>query len=818
MGCKQVFTMLYEAAPLDDPTRFKESALFRTCREMGIIPESESDLKKSVHHISPSEATPTAVTASSVSVSGNESTPNSLSLTLKVHGMWCPACAWLIQESLVKSPGVVNATCSFSTDRMRCHYNPVQTSPGKISGTIAKLGYRSTAPDEKIQAKEKRAEFVRLVVSAFLTMNIMMLSFALYAGFFSVLSQNAISKLSWPLGIMATVVLFYGGRNIFRKAWGGFASAKYSMETLIACGSLAAYAYSTVNLLSGSIHLYYDTASMLVTLVLFGKVLEGSAKGKVQEDLESLFSLTPTKVRFCSQSFPDGRYIAADHLQKGDLFRVEEGEIVPADGMVLEGSSVLDESSLTGEAQPVKKNPFDRVKSGTKILRGAIKIRAEEVGDDSILGQMLRIMERALNQKTPQEGKTDRMLQWFVPLILILASITGLVCFFFGLSLGDSIIRGITVTVISCPCALGIAIPLARVAGISGAGKKGILVRDFSSFEKSEHLTAFVFDKTGTVTHGTWLLLDIIPCEGFSKEQALAFALALETESDHYIAKEIEKHAKEKHIRPAQIEQIVFHKNGISGRIGNDEVKIGSRDFLQQEIEASGALSPDSYFQSDTLASTVYLGFGGKLRAVFVFGDTIKEGSRPSIEWLHSRGFALSLVSGDGEETTTHVGRELKVESAYGGMLPKDKAAFIEGLQKKGLSVAMVGDGINDAPALVQSDLAIAVDSEGSLGKEMADITLMRGDPWQVLHFLALAHEVNKKVKQNFFAAFFYNIICIPIAMSGLLTPLVAVCAMLMSSLSVIGNTLLLTRKIRGPYSLSITDSFNNKVDSHKDH
>lgn len=458
------------------------------------------------------------------------------------------------------------------------------------------------------------------------------------------------------------------------------------------------------------------------------------------------------------------------------------------------------------------------MKSGTKILRGTFEIKAEGVGKDSILGQMLWIMERALNQKTPQEGKPDRMLQWFVPLILILSAVTGLVCFLFGLSLEDSIIRGITVTVISCPCALGIAIPLARVAGISGAGKKGILVRDFSSFEQSENLTAFVFDKTGTITQGQWLLLNIIPCEDFSEQQALAFALALEADSDHYIAKEIKKQATEKNVHPAQIERIVFHKNGISGRIGKDEVKIGSRDFLQQEIAASGALSSDSYPQFNTLASTVYLGFGGRLCAVFVFGDKVKEGSRPTVEKLRSKGFALSLVSGDGDKTTKHVGHKLRIESAYGEMLPKDKAAFVERLQKKGHRVAMIGDGINDAPALVQSDLSIAVYSGSNLGKEMADITLMRGDPRQVLYFLALAQEVNKKVKQNFFAAFFYNIICIPIAMSGLLTPLVAVCAMLMSSLSVIGNTLLLTRKTRKSYDLSIADSFNNKVDSNKDH
>jgi heavy metal translocating P-type ATPase len=811
--------MLYEAAPQDDPDRFRESELFKTCTEMGIIPQSESDLERNTYRTPSSEPPAASVAASGTLDHAGESTQNnSLSVTMKIHGMWCPACAWLIEESLRKSPGVLNVTCSFSTDWMRCHYDPVQTSPAEIAGMTARLGYQATALDEKIQAKEKSAEFVRLAVSAFLTMNIMMLSFALYSGFFSALSQNAISKLSWPSGIMASVVLFYGGRNIFRKAWTGFVSAKYSMETLIGCGSLAAYSYSTINLLSGSIHLYYDTAAMLVTLVLFGKILEGSAKGRVQEDLDSLFSLAPNKVRICTQSFPHGHYVAAAHLKKGDQCRVEEGEIVPADGLILEGSGIFDESSLTGEAQPVKKGPLDRIESGSRVLTGSILFRAERVGEDSTLGQMLQIMETALGQKTPQEGITDRILQWFVPSILILASITGLLCLLLGSSLEESIIRGITVTVISCPCALGIAIPLARVAGISGAGKKGILVRNFAAFEKSENVTAFVFDKTGTLTHGQWQLLDVIPCEGFSEEQVLSFALALEADSDHYIARVIEQRAAEAHIRPAQIEGIAFHKNGITGQIGENEVKIGSRDFLEHEIDASedNSLNRNSY--PDTLASLVYMGFGGKLCALFVFGDTVKEASTPTIGRLHSKGFATSLVSGDGDRITKHVGRLLKMENAHGDMLPKDKAAFVEQLQKEGQRIAMVGDGINDAPALVQSDLAITVPSGNNLGREMADITLMRGDPWQVLYFLALAQEVNRKVKQNFLAAFLYNTFCIPIAISGLLTPLVAVCAMLMSSLSVIGNTLLLAQKIRSPNALSIADSFNDKPGANKHH
>jgi heavy metal translocating P-type ATPase len=796
MGCRQVFNMLLEASDTKDPDSFRETEIFRKCQEIGIIPRSEADLEKM-------NQTPQHSASSRPAYKNQKYTENheaisekeSLSVNFRIYDMWCPACAWVIEETAKKDPGVVDVSCSFSTDRMRCDYNPVLTSPDQIIRRIESLGYKAFTPGQDAKAGEKTKEFIRFAISAFLTMNVMMLSFSIYSGFFKELSRDTIYKLSWPMLFMAGIVLFYGGRNIYRRALVGITSVGFSMDTLITAGSFTAFIYSTVNLLSGSIHLYYDTSSMLITLVLLGKTLERKAKDEVQEDLENLFSLLPTKVRLCSEGFPNGRYTTAEQLRKGDIFRVEMSEVIPADGVIVEGTGFLDESSLTGEPLPTEKKPGDRIRSGTRVTQGVLKIKALGVGEESTLGQMIQLMEKALREKTPFEGKTEHILQWFVPLILFLALSTGIVCILIGLSFEDAMIRAVTVMVISCPCTLGIAIPMARVAGISLAGRRGVLVRDFSSFERMERVDTFVLDKTGTVTKGEWSLLEIKIMGHLSKERVLALSLSLEKASDHYIAAGINNWARDHGIKSEKIEEIRVFDNGISGYVGAEEVKIGSSVFLKNELEKLDPIYRRDMDEYGPEKSSVYMSFGGILCAIFIFGDQIREGSSRTVQKLNTMGHRIVLISGDGKDTTKAIGRKIGVLECHGERLPHDKAAFIRRLQEEGHRVAMIGDGINDAPALIQSDLAIAVHAGSHLGKEAADMTLMRGDPEQVLDFLVLAKRVNKKVYQNLACSFFYNVISIPVAMSGLLTPLVAVSAMLMSSLSVIGNTLLLVKK-----------------------
>jgi heavy metal translocating P-type ATPase len=796
IGCRQVFIMLMEAADSPEPVQFKETELFKKCREMGIIPESESDLKA---RISKDAAKPLFFSLQPdnepSSERDNQGAAERLTIYLKVNDMWCPACAWVIEAALKKHSGVVQSSCNFSTDRVSCEYNPIQTSPDEIIRTIGRLGYRAAIPEEDAKAIETKKDFVRFAVSAFLTANVMMLSFALYSGFFTELTTDAVYKISVPIFVLAGVVLFYGGFKIYPKAWAGLKSAAFGMETLITLGAFSAFFYSTFNLFSGSIHLYFDTSAMLITLTLLGKAIERKAKDSVQEDLGNFFSLRPTKVKIISDKFPEGRYVSAKALRKKDVFMVQEGEIVPADGRILEGSGAMDESSLTGEALPVQIKAGGRIKSGSRLIQGTVKVKAEGVGNESTLGQMISIMERALGKKLPLEGKTDRILRLFVPLILLLSAASGFVCMVSGLSLENAFIRSVTVMVIACPCALGIAIPMARVAGISLAGNKGILVRDFTAFEQAQTINAVVFDKTGTITQGNWTLLDVSVKEPFLKEQIFSLAAALEKHSDHYIALEILRHAKRAAPLETSLESVSCHQNGVSGNFNKEiEIRIGSKDFVENNLEAP--LRVLNAGQKDgVLQSKVYMSYGNQLCAEFTFGDTLKDTAINTVEILQAKGYDLALVSGDGDQTTRAIGNVLSIRDVHGSRTPLDKAVFVQNLQGNGKKVAMVGDGINDAPALVQADLAMAVFSGSHLGKEVADITLMQGNPGQILEFFSMAKMVNQKIYQNLAFSFLYNVISIPIAMSGLLTPIIAVSAMLLSSLSVTGNTLLLKRK-----------------------
>lgn len=795
MGCKQVFRMLMEATDSPDPSTFRETDLFKRCQEAGVIPRNEDDLSRLTGSGRKSDSGNGRIEpGDAVDEFPIENKPaNTLPLNLTIKDMWCSACAWVIDETLLKTPGVDRVTCNFSTDRLNCSYNPLTTSPEKIITAIQRLGYRATTPEESSIAIDKRKETIRFAVSTFLTMNIMMLSAALYFGFFTELTEDAIWKISWPIFIMTTVIMVYGGSNIYKRSLAGFVSAAGSMETLIAVGAGSAYLFSVYNLFKGSIHLYFDTAAMLITLVLLGKIIERTAKDSVQEDLESFFSLSPTKVKLCSAEYPTGRYVSADGLRVEDIFLVEEDDIVPADGLVTEGTGAMDESSLTGEALPVIKKPGDRIKSGTRLQKGRLRVKAEAVGENSTLGQMIRIMENALNQKTRLEGTTDRLLRWFVPAILMLGIATVAVLLSMGFSTESALIRAVTVIVISCPCALGVAIPLARVAGISLAGRIGILVRSFSAFEQITGIDTIVFDKTGTITHGQWRLQRIITLSDVDENKALAFAAGLEMVSDHFIAAEIRNQAASRQIRPVQMHRIKTHDSGISGLFEGRQFRIGSHRFAA-DADPGNRIDRDAIAREYPGASTVTLSIDGVPAAVFVFADTLKKDARQTVAELIKKGYAVALISGDGQHSTRYVARAAGIQENHGQQSPRAKAGIVEQMQQDGRQVAMVGDGVNDAPALAQANLAVAIHSGSHLGKEVADLTLMRGDPGQLIDFIQLAQATNRKVIQNLGFAFLYNIIAVPVAMTGFLTPLVAVCAMLLSSLSVTGNTLRLTK------------------------
>ena len=568
------------------------------------------------------------------------------------------------------------------------------------------------------------------------------------------------------------------------------------METLISIGAVCAFTYSLYNFMSGSIHLYFDTACMLITLVLLGKILERGAKDRIQEDLEHYFALAPTKVRRCTPEFPKGRFTEIGQLNIGDEFVVAPDEIVPADGIILGGDGSVDESSLTGEPKARTKRAGDRLQSGTRVLKGPFRLRAEGIGAEATLGQMLAIMETALGRRTVFEGRTDVILRWFVPLICLLAAATGGFVFARGASPDEAFVRALTVLVISCPCALGIAIPLARVAAVTLSTRRGILVQDFRVFDQAEKIDTVVLDKTGTMTRGNWRLEIIRTHRNWRTEEVLGLAAGLETGVDHAVAAEIQHAARQRSIAPYAVEHRNISDAGVTGfwkqqvvRIGADAAVAPTEVSIETAADDGAAESP-----TDTILSWVYLTIDGQLAASLGFGDRIKESARETVADLQAQGLKTLMVSGDSDRVTRNVARQLGIEAAHGDMRPADKAQFITDIQGRGNVVAMMGDGVNDAPALVSADIGLALFAGRNLGKEAQAITLMRGDPAQLVEFLSFAGGVRRKILQNLAGSFVYNLISIPVAMAGWLSPLVAVGAMLLSSLSVTGNTLLMMR------------------------
>jgi heavy metal translocating P-type ATPase len=714
--------------------------------------------------------------------------------------MWCPVCAWAVEETLRKTDGVEDPVCVFSTDILTCRYDPLRTSADAVRAAIDRLGYGARSPDAGAPRAGSRPEFIRLAVSAFLTANTMMLSFALYFGFFETFTPPELRALSLPIFFLATVVFFYGGWPIHTRALASFKTGYPGMETLIATGAAAAYGISLAHLLAGSLDLYFDTCSMLITLVLVGKFLERGARDRIGRNLSTLFSLRPAKARICLPEAPEGRYVSAALLQPGDTFRVGAGEGVPADGTILSGRGAVDESTLTGEALPRARGVGDRLMSGTRVTDGDLRVRAERVGGEATLGQMISLIEGSLAEKGPFEELSGRYLRWFVPLVIFLAAGTAVVSSALGAPVQEALIRAISVLVVSCPCALGVAVPLARTAGVSVAAGRGILVRSASAFERATGIQEMVFDKTGTLTRGNWRLKKIVepvPSSeagnpgGRKEAHWLSLAAGLEAGADHPLAAEIRREAERRRLSPLPVTRVEVHENGISGIHGDRKVRLGALGFIA--ASAQNPPSPICEASSDT-DSRVYLAIDGEPAAVFVFGDEIRSDARPLLEALQARGIGLSLVSGDDAGATANVAEKLGMDRYQGEQLPADKVAFIRRHQAAGKRTAMVGDGINDAPALAAADLSIAVGSGYQLSEETAHVALMGDELGRLVAFLDLSRRVRKKTAQNLAFSFLYNAVAIPVAMAGLLSPLVAVSAMLLSSLSVIGNTLLLVR------------------------
>jgi heavy metal translocating P-type ATPase len=750
-GCEHVYAILLESGVVASGQDFRDTELFQRSLRLGLI---------------------------STGAEGTGQRPvlqdaETREAVFHVGGMWCTSCGWLIEHALTRVRGIAAADVAFASDLLKVRYCPQYVPRERIVERVASLGYRATeytgssAPADA----ERKDLLLRTGIAAFLSMNVMTFSLVVYASYFEPITAGYGRYIPFLLMALATPSVFYCAAPILRIAWAGARAGVLRMESLLAMGILMAYGYSVAQTVRGDHRVYFDTACAIVTLVLTGKAIERGARQRAMRALTLLHRLMPSKARLVA----DGRerFVSVEALEPGAVFRVKSGERLPADGVVTEGRSHVDESVLTGEAAPVAKTVGDAVVSGSINTGGVLEIRATRAGAESTLERIVRTVEQAAARRTKMERSVDRVARLFIPAVLGLSAIT-----FAGWQAGTgrpgtALMHAIAVLVIACPCALGIATPLALTAAVAAAGRRGILVSDTRVLETIGGVDMVILDKTGTATLGEFALL-----EGAGDTSRMAELAAVEAWSEHPIAKALAGQASAA-MRAQDV--TMFPGRGIAGEVNGTRYFLGNRS-LAEELGAEAAGFP-------LAGSIVYFGWDGETRGALSFGDRVRPDAGALCADLRRRGIRTMLLSGDTREATEAIAAQIGADEWVAEALPERKVAIIGELQQRGKVVAMIGDGVNDAPSLAQADLGIALGSGADIAMQAAPLVLMGRSLGGVSETLDLARRTFTIVRQNLFWAFAYNVVGITLAMAGVLNPILAAAAMVLSSLSVIGNS-----------------------------
>lgn len=801
IGCLNVYTILFESGVITSGANIRENEVFKQSLALGLIsnPAATKDERQIPEDAPTSEA------------------------LLHVSGMWCSACSWLIEHSLRKEFGVISAEAFFASDLVKITYCPQYLPPERITNRIEQLGYKASVydPDSEASATEKRDLVLRIGVAGFLWLNIMTLSIPLYVGYFQEIAPSVRSLFPFILMVMAAPVIFYSARPILHLAWTGLLNRTIRMETLLATGILAAYFYSSIQAFRGETLVYFDTAAAIVTLVLLGKLMEKGAKERTTRAISMLYRLMPKKVRLLVDNVE--RFVSIDALGEGDIFVVKAGERIPADGVVVDGDSHSDESLLTGESTPISKNVGSVVVSGSLNVGNVLQVRATKVGSDTTLAQIIALVEHAISSRSNLERTVDKVSRIFVPSVILAAALAFAACFGLGFTtLDEAMMRAITILVIACPCALGLATPLAITAAVGSASRNGILISDSSVLEKTRAIDVVVFDKTGTITEGRFELIDVALATQAGESLAAAASgspttnsididsvwaiferdhlggiAAIERFSEHPLGLAVINHADGRitEIPPASNIEVIKGM-GIMGESAGKRIFVGNAGML----ERLGCLPDDVIKQTvsewESNGRTVaYFGSDGELSGVLAFGDALKPEAAATIGRLADLNITSMILSGDSDATTRFVANAVGAAEYRAEALPADKTAVIERLQSEGRSVAMIGDGINDAPALARADIGVAMGSGTDIAMKAADIVLAGGSLNKLILIFDLSAKTWRVVRQNLFWAFFYNTLGMTLAVTGVLNPIMAAGAMLLSSLSVIGNSMRLNIK-----------------------
>ncbi len=731
--------------------------------------------------------------------------------TLAVSGMTCATCALRIEKGLKNVAGVNLASVNLATEKATVEYDPKLVEEGQFEKLIRDLGYDaiqepsqdldtqaavdSTDREKELRQREARKLRVSFIVSASLSVPLLV---AMFAGLFNIEAlmflHNPIVQLA-----LATPVQFVIGYRFYKHAYKSLRSGSPSMDVLVALGTSAAYLYSIYNGFLRSLPvgqspaLYFEASAIIITLVLLGKLLEAVAKGRTSEAIKRLIGLQPKTARVLRSGEEVDIPIA--EVQVGEVVLVRPGEKIPVDGEIINGSSAVDESMITGESIPAEKAAGDPVIGATINTFGAFSFKASKVGKDTVLAQIIRVVEEAQGSKPPIQRLADRVAGIFVPVVLGVAVITFLIWLLAAGNLTMGLISAVAVLVIACPCAMGLATPTAIMVGTGKGAENGILIRSGESLELAYKLNAVVLDKTGTITRGKPSVTDVVSLNGWSRADLLRVAGAAEKNSEHPLGIAVFEAARSelKGIEESTEFQTTPGK-GVQAVVEGRAVLIGTRSYLREHNVSIEAVE-DQVSELEAAGKTVMLlSVDGTAQGLLAVADRVKDSSRRAIQVLKEMGLQVYMITGDNRRTAEAIGREVGVADIMADVLPERKAQAVEEIRKQGKIVAMVGDGINDAPALVTADIGMAMGTGTDIAMESADITLMNGDLMSVPIAIQLSQRTMRKIKQNLFWAFFYNIVGIPIAALGMLNPIIAGAAMAFSSVSVVSNSLSLKR------------------------
>ena len=710
-------------------------------------------------------------------------------LNLDIAGMSCASCAGRVEKALLKVPGVLQASVNLATERARIRV-AAGVDAGLLIGAVEAAGYHAApARSDPAEAGSGGAEGWKVLLAALFSLP---LAAPMLLGLFGIHLMLA-APLQW---LLATPVQFYFGARFYRAGWSALKARSGNMDLLVALGTSAAYGLSLVQMLTpAGAPLYFEASAVVITLVLMGKWLESRAKRQTASAIRALQMLRPETARVRRGDVDID--VPLGQVRVGDLVLVRPGERVAVDGLVLEGASLVDESLITGESLGVDKQVGERVTGGAINGDGVLLLRTLAVGPETTLARIIRLVEDAQAEKAPIQHLVDRVSAVFVPAVLVLALLTASAWWLATGVLDVAVINAVAVLVIACPCALGLATPTAIMAGTGAAARFGILIKDAEALEVAHGITTVVFDKTGTLTQGKPALAAILPFR-MAEARLLQLAFSLQRGSEHSLARAVAEAAAARAIEPLPVgAQAALPGRGIGASVDGLALMLGSSRLMQEQGVDMAPLAAQAQALEQAGHSISWLAQTAPQRQLFgllAFHDPVKATARGAIEGLQRLGIRTVLLTGDNQGSADAVARALGIVSVAAKMLPADKRARIEELRRAGQRVAMVGDGINDAPALAAADVGIAMSSGTDVAMQAAGITLMRGDPALVADAIDISRRTYNKIRQNLFWAFAYNLVGIPLAAFGLLNPMLAGAAMALSSVCVIGNALLLRR------------------------